>query len=406
MPIKLTGDLDKQLQSATSNMYAALQSDNEEEQKEAFENYSTALAAKMESSVKDRVSQFENGRMDDSIMAKRANRFQLTSNEKKFFAEAVEKQTVEGLDEAFPTTIIETIMEDLAQEHPVLSQIDTQYTNAVIKYIYRKPGEQTAYWDKIPADIRQILIEAFGSLDMSASKLSGFIALPKGYYELGPEWLAQYVVTYLREVMQATLEDAVINGDGKLKPIGMMRKLSGATDNVYPEKDAVAITELTPHALGGPRALLAKEKMLNGPISFVVNPVTYETKISPNLFFQNSVTGTWTQLPLPHGESVVPSYAVPEGKAVIGNLNNYLLAVAGQLEIKKYEETLAIEDMDLHIAKMFAAGIAKNANAFVVVDVSGVEGVTVPTADPEANGKRQDTINPETEDSQTIDPEV
>jgi len=394
MTIKLGDKKKSELEVATQAMYAALNSDDDKLQQEAFNNYSAALAASMQADVQKEVSKYENSRQDDGIMAKRANRFQLTSDEKKFFAEAVEKQTVEGLDELFPKTIIETIMEDLTQDHPVLSGIDTRYTEAAIKYIYADHAEATAFWDVIPADIRQILIGAFKSLDMSVAKLSGFIALPKGYFKLGPTWLAQYIIAFLREVMKATLEVAVINGNGKLKPIGMMRKLSGAVDGVYPEKTPVAITELTPKSLGGPRALLAQEKMLNGQISFVVNPVTLETKINPNLFFQNATDGSWKKLPLPNAEQIVPSYAVPEGRAIIGNLKNYLLAVAGDVEIKKYEETLAIEDMDLYIAKMFSNGLAKNPNAFVVLDVSGIVGVTVPDADPVADIVAQDTINP------------
>ena len=394
MTIRLGDKKKSELEVATQAMYAALNSDDDKLQQEAFNNYSAALAASMQADVQKEVSKYENSRQDDGIMAKRANRFQLTSDEKKFFAEAVEKQTVEGLDELFPKTIIETIMEDLTQDHPVLSGIDTRYTEAAIKYIYADHAEATAFWDVIPADIRQILIGAFKSLDMSVAKLSGFIALPKGYFKLGPTWLAQYIIAFLREVMKATLEVAVINGNGKLKPIGMMRKLSGAVDGVYPEKTPVAITELTPKSLGGPRALLAQEKMLNGQISFVVNPVTLETKINPNLFFQNATDGSWKKLPLPNAEQIVPSYAVPEGRAIIGNLKNYLLAVAGDVEIKKYEETLAIEDMDLYIAKMFSNGLAKNPNAFVVLDVSGIVGVTVPDADPVADIVAQDTINP------------
>lgn len=404
MPIQLGDKKSKQLEAATQNMYAALQSGDEGQQEEAFQGFSLALAEEMKGNVQSEVAKFENGRMDDNIMAKRANRFQLTSKEKKFFAEAVEKQTVDGLDEVFPKTIIETIMEGLSQEHPVLSAIDTRYTEAAIKYIYADHAEATAFWSEIPADIRQILIGSFKSLDMSVAKLSGFIALPKGYFQLGPNWLAQYVTTFLREVMSATLENAVINGDGKLKPIGMMRRLSGSTDGVYPEKTATPITELTPMSLGGPRALLAQEKMLNGQISFVANPVTLETKINPNLFFQNETDGSWKKLPLPNGEQIVPSYAVPEDRAVIGNLKNYLLAVAGDVEIKKYEETLAIEDMDLFIAKMFSNGLAKNPNAFVVLDVSGIEGVTVPDADPKADIAEQNTIDPREPESE--DPEV
>ncbi len=201
-------------------------------------------------------------------------------------------------------------MSNLTTEHPLLSAIDTRYTEAAIKFIYGYPAEQTAFWDVIPADIRQILIGAFKTLDLSASKLSGFIALPKGYFQLGPSWLANYVITFLNEVMSATLEEAIVNGDGNHKPIGLNRKLSGATDGVYPLKDTVAITELTPKAFAGPRALLARNKMINGQISFLVNPVTYETKVSPNLFFQNTNDGTWKQLPLPSASNACePAFA-------------------------------------------------------------------------------------------------
>lgn len=394
MTIKLKDKVKSDLENSIQALYGALNSEDEKQLEEAVNGYSVALAETMQKDVQKEVSKFENARFDEVVMSKRANRFQLTSKEKKFFAEAVEKQTVEGLDEVFPKTIIETIMEDLSQEHPLLSQIDTRYTEAAIKYIYADHAEATAFWDVIPADIRQILIGSFKSLDMNVAKLSGFIALPKGYFKLGPSWLAQYVTTFLREVMATTLEVAVVNGDGKVKPIGMMRRLSGSTDGVYPEKTAVPITELTPMSLGGPRALLAQEKMLNGQISFVVNPITLETKINPNLFFQNETDGSWKKLPLPNGEQIVPSYAVPEDRAIIGNLKNYLLAVAGDVEIKKYEETLAIEDMDLFIAKMFSNGLAKNPNAFVVLDVSGIEGVTVPDSDPVANIAKQDTFSP------------
>lgn len=376
------------------NVYTALGQTDETVTEGAFEAFGNALAEQAKNTAKDQTSALYAAIQDEQIMVNRGARRAITNYEMKYFNEAVEKQKIEGLDKVFPTTIIETVMADLSKNHPLLSAIETRFTEAAIKFIYSDPAEATAYWDVIPADIKQILIGAFKALDISVSKLSGYIALPKGYFQLGPTWLANYVTTFLREVMQASLELAVVNGDGKLKPIGMMRKLSGAVDGVYPAKSEVAITELTPKSLGGPRALLAKEKMLNGQLSLIVNPVTEATVISPNLFFQNTTDGSWNQLPLPYGINVIPSYAVPEGKAVLGNAKNYLLAVAGSLELTKYTETLAIEDMDLYIAKMFAAGIAKNANAFVVLDVSGITGVTVPTADSKADITYQDTISP------------
>ena len=391
---------------SVQELYNAMAGSDEQEQKLAFENFGESLAEKLASETDVKIETLASRNADTSIMNKRTGRMQLTSDEMSFFNEAVQKQTIEGLDELFPTTIIETIMSDLAKEHPLISAVDKQYTEAAVKIIYADPAEVTAYWDIIPADIRQILLGTFKSLDMTVSKLSGYIALTKGYFELGPAWLANYVLTYLREAMSTSLEAGIVNGDGKHKPIGMMRKLSGAVDGVYPAKAEVAITEMSPVSLAGPRALLAREKMLNGQLTLIVNPETSATKIEPNLFFQSTETGAWSQTNLPYGINVIESYAVPVDKAVMGNTKNYLLAVAGDLEIRKYEETLAIEDMDLFIAKFFATGIAKNPNAFVVLDLTGISGVTVPTPEGPADLETQDNINPvNPDDSFALNPD-
>ena len=379
---------------SVQELYNAMAGSDEQEQKLAFENFGESLAEKLASETDVKIETLASKNADTSIMNKRTGRMQLTTNEMSFFNEAVQKQTIEGLDELFPTTIIETIMSDLAKEHPLISAVDKQYTEAAIKMIYSDPAEVVAYWDIIPADIRQILLGAFKQLDVTVSKLSGYIAVTKGYFELGPSWLANYVLTVLREAMAVALEAGIVNGDGKHKPIGMMRKLSGAVDGVYPAKEEVAITELTPLTLAGPRALLAREKMLNGQLSLIINPETNATKVAPNLFFQNTQTGAWSQVALPYGINIIESYAVPVNKAVMGNSKNYLLAVAGNLEIRKYEETLAIEDLDLFIAKFFATGIPKNPNAFVVLDLTGIEGVTVPEPEGPANIVKEDNVNP------------
>lgn len=383
----------KDLGVATQDLYSAFANGTDEEKEKAAKDYSVSLAQSMKSDIQAEMELVQNENLTEKIMAERGARMTFTPNEKQFFAEAVEKQKIDGLEHTFPTTIIETILNDLTEEHPIISKVDTQYVEALVKIIYRDPSvEATAYWDVIPADIRQILVESFKFLDLSASKLSGFIAIPKGYFELGADWLANYVTSYLREIMTATLETAIVRGDGKLKPIGIMKSTSGAVDGVYPDKQEFALSEFTPKALAGVRALLAKHKMLNGGLHLVVNPVTYELVISSSGWVQNTVTGQWVQLQIP-GIEVVKSYAVPEDKAVIGNLNNYILGVAGALRIDSYDQTLAIEDMDLFVAKFFGTGTPKNGNAFVVLDLSGVEKPSMPEEDGEIELVYQDTIS-------------
>ncbi|WP_105264193.1 phage major capsid protein, partial [Streptococcus suis] len=213
---------------------AALRTDNEQEQKQAFENFVTGLEANVSEQVKAAAAEFQEGVQDEAILAERGLRRKLTSAERKFFSEAVQKQKITGLDQTFPETIIEDIYRNLQQEHPMLSLIDMQVGDVKTAFIYGDSTKKRAFWGAIPADIQQILLDSFKRLDISQSQLSGYIAVPKGYYKLGPSWLASYVVTFLQEVMTAAIEEGIMNGTGKEEPLGMMRKLSGDSGGVYP----------------------------------------------------------------------------------------------------------------------------------------------------------------------------
>lgn len=374
-------------------LFLALQTDDESAQKAAFQNFVEGLETSVTSQIKAAADTFQEGLQDEAILAERGLRRKLTSKEKKFFNEAVEKQTITGLSARFPETIIEDIYRNLVQEHPIISLVDVQQGTVRGKFVYGDATTKRAFWGNIPADIKQILLDSFKELDISASKLSGYVALPKGYFELGPSWLASYVVTFLQEVMAASLEEAIVNGDGKGKPLGMMRKLSGDTGGVYPEKELIELADLKPKTLAGVRAALAKAKTDNGVVSALVNPMSYWAKLYPSLAYQTQA-GVWVTAQLPTGENIITTHAVPEDKMVFGVLKNYLLVVASDVTITEYKETLAIEDMDLYVAKFFGKGIAKNPNAFFVADITSVEGATVANLEADAKIKSEDTINP------------
>ena len=351
------------------------------------------MQAEVTAQAKQAADAYNEGVHDESILVKRGIRRALTSEEKRFFAEAVTKQKVDGLDAAFPQTIIEDVYRNLKEEHPLISRVDVQQGTTRTEFIYGDSTKKRAFWSTIPADIKQILLDAFKKLDIKSAKLSGFLALPKGYFELGPDWLANYVITFLQEVMAAALEEAIVNGDGDKKPLGMMRKLSGDTSGVYPAKDAVALADFKPKTLAGIRGALAKAKTDNGSVVALVNPTTYWSKMFPSLAYL-TVNGQWVTTQLPTGEEIVLSHAVPENKVVFGVLENYLLVVASDVEITQYPETLAIEDMDLYIAKFFGRGIPKNENAFFVADIESIEGATLATPEAAATITADDTINP------------
>ena len=389
----INNDLKTNFAEAREQLFAALRTDNEQEQKQAFENFVTGLEANVSEQVKAAAAEFQEVVQDESILAERGLRRKLTSAERKFFSEAAQKQKITGLDQMFPETIIEDVYRNLVQEHPLLSLIDMQVGDVKTAFIYGDSTKKRAFWGTIPSDIQQILLDSFKRLDISQSQLSGYIAVPKGYYKLGPSWLASYVITFLQEVMAASLEEAVVNGDGKEKPLGMMRKLSGDSGGVYPEKQAIVLADLTPSTLASIRAALAKAKTDNGQVAVLVNPMTYWSKVFPKLAFRTDA-GVWVTTQMPTGETIIPLHAVTEDKLVFGVPYNYLLVVAGSVEIQEYRETLALQNLDLHIAQFFGKGIAKNENAFFVADISSVEGATIPDLEGPAAIVKEDTINP------------
>ncbi|MFW1667373.1 phage major capsid protein, partial [Acinetobacter ursingii] len=174
--------------------------------------------------------------------------------------------------------------------------------------IYADPTSKTAFWGKVPDNIKQILTDGFKVLSLESSKLSGFLAVPKGFFKLGPAYLATYVITFLEETMAATLETAVVSGTGKDMPIGMIKKLSGSVDGVYPDKPAIALNDLEPLSLAGIHGALTKAKTDNGQVAVIVNPMTYWAKLFAKLAVKDS-DSNWHLITLPTGDVIVQSYA-------------------------------------------------------------------------------------------------
>lgn len=377
----------------------ALKTEDTDAQAKAFDGLFKGIQDAVMEEASAFVEKYGDDVNDERILNDRGLQRTLTSKEKTFFNAVVEKQTFEGVKEIFPVTIVADVFKNLTTEHPILSRIDAVATGALMKYVYSDPTKATAFWGRVPDDIKQILLSAFKSINLEASKLSGYLALPKGFFELGPNWLAQYVVTTLQEIMQATLEVAIIDGNGKNQPIGMTRKLSGSIDGVYPPKEKITISDFSPTTLAGIHAALADAKTDNGLVAMLVNPQTYWAKVFPKLAFQDQL-GAWKVTGLVTGDEIIQTHAVPKNTIIFGVPENYFLGVSGDIRVEPYDQTLAIEDMDLYIAKFFGNGIAKNENAFFVGDISAMTGATVPTLEGAHNVVETNTIGvptPETE---------
>lgn len=361
-------------------LFNSMKGEDAEAQEKAFLNFTEGLENSVMDAAKEQMNRIGNVHTDEQILINRGVRRALTSEEKKYFNAVVERGGFDKVNIVFPTTIIQDVFKNLTEEHPLISRVDARDTTALATYIFAKPNKATAYWGPICEDIRQMILEGFEEIDLKSSRLSGFVAVCKGMLELGPDWLAQYIITLIYEIMATALETAIVQGTGDNQPIGMIKKLSGAVDSVYPDKEKVTLTDLTAVSMAGFRGALAKAKLDSSNVAIIVNPVTYWAKLFTSLVFRAD-TGTFVLDQLATGEEIITSYAVPEDTLIIGDPRNYFLGVAGDTRIDEYDQTLAIEDMQLYIAKWYGYGLAKDANAFFVADISGVQGVDIPELD-------------------------
>ena len=369
-------DKNTNMETLRAELFASMQGDDANAQEQAFVNFAKGLQDAIMDEAKIEMAKQGEAYNDEKILVNRGLMKPLTSEEKKYFNAVIQKEGFDNAEMAFPKTIIQDVFKNLKEEHPLLSRIDMQNTDVLAQMIFSKPQTAKGFWGTICEEIKQMIVKGFEVVDIKSSKLSGFVPVCKGMLELGPNWLANYVIEVIKEIMSASLELAIVQGNGKNQPIGMMKKLSGATDSVYPDKEKVSLNNFEPVALAGIRAAMAEAKTDTDGVCAIVNPITYWIKVFPSLAFKTQ-EGVWVRTTLPTGEEIIKSYAVPKDAIIFGDPKNYFVGVASDVTITKYTETLAIEDMDLFIAKFFGFGVAKDKNAFFVADVAGISGATV-----------------------------
>lgn len=356
-------------------LFTALISGDEQAQQQAFFDFTQQIQDEILEKAETKALQNQ----DNAILAQRGLMKPLTSQERAYFNAVIERKGFEGIDQAFPTTVITDIMARLKKEHPLISAVATIDADVLGRYITFKKNNARAFWGQMCGDIKQIILDGFLSLDLKSARLAGFIPVCKGMLELGPEWLAQYVITVLSEIMAITLEEAIVNGDGKDKPIGMTRMLSGAVDGAYPERKTLDLKTVAgadktfnPLVLGSIRGKMAEEGWDSSNVSIILNPQTYWSFVAPILAQRSVSNGTWDLDRMPFGEKIIKSYAVPKDIAIVGDPKNYILGVSGDMRIDRYKETLAIEDMDLFIAKLYGWGTPKAELAYQILSFAGL----------------------------------
>ena len=343
---------------------------------------------------------------DRNVLAQRGVR-QLTSEERKYyqkFAEAAAsanpKQALTNANLALPPTVMNAVFDELQTSHPLLSAINFVNTTGITEMIMSENGEQMAQWGKLCDDIVKELLAGFKNVNMTLLKLSAFIPVCKAMLDLGPEWLDSFVRQVLYEALANGLEYGIVTGNGNDQPIGMDRQVGEnvtVTGGEYPEKSPVAVNDFQPATVGRLLSLLAvdpagKPRTLRDLI-LVVNPQDYYQNVMPATTVM-APDGTYRNDVLPYPMRVIQSLALPRGKAILGIAYKYFagagMAREGRIEYSDHYQFL--EDDRVYLIKLYANGFPMDNNAFLVLDISGLQPATlhITTVTPPAASSNDD----------------
>lgn len=345
-----------------------------QEQTAAFEGFFDAMQTDVINTVRNQVN---DEMLDRSILQQRGQNV-LTAAETKFFNAVVQDGGFKD-GSILPVTTQERVFEDLVKEHPLLDALGLQDLGAVTKFIYSDATKAYA-WGELFGEIKGQINAAFRQEQMGQLKLTAFAAIPNDMLELGPEWVERYVRTLLVESYSVGLEFGFVNGGGVVahQPVGLMKDVNATTGAVTDKKSSGTLT-FTPsehgEVIAGELYEVVKALSVDGKgksrkvlnkIVMVVNPVDAIGVQARNTI--QTPNGQWV-MALPYNIQTAESEEVPVGKALFFVKGQYLAAIAGGYKLKKFDQTLAIEDATLYTIKQFANGKPKDNKAALVYDL-------------------------------------
>jgi hypothetical protein len=372
-------------------MREAVQNNDEEAFAEAFSDFANALQEAVIAEARGLVQA-----TDTQILAGRGVRV-LTSEEHTYYQKLIEamrsdnpKQALSGFDAVLPETVINTVFDDITEEHPLLSEIRFDNAAALIKWLYSTmDGRFLAWWGPLCGEIKKQLAAQFNYLHLEQTKLSAFVPVCKAMLDLGPAWLDRYVRTILAEAIANGLEQGIISGRGLAEaamdpddriyePVGMDRNLE-VFDNTtgYAPKVPIPVTQFTPAVYGDLASRLAVgPNGLNRTVTqllMVVNPVDYFNKVMPATAFQRP-DGSWVRDILPLPTKIVQSAYVEQGKAILGLAKRYIMAMGtgkgGRIEYS--DEYRFLEDERTYLIKLYGTGRPMDNTSFLVLDIQNL----------------------------------
>lgn len=382
-------DINQETEKFFQKMMNALQENDAKQAAEAMQEMQNGICQIIE-------QEFEQykGIGDMEVLQSRGLR-RLTSEETSWYQSFIgavktgAKQEITNLTGAMPVTIIDRVITDMKQRHPLLDAIDIADAAGAQKLVMNgvQMASKLGGWGQIGSEISTELKGQIKVIDVTVAKYTAYFIIPKDFvkfnFTFAPMWVDQYIRIILSESIAFGLEKTIISGDGSNQFIGMIMNITSTSEGRYSAKTAKKIKNFD-EDYAGVVAGLAKDGNENDRIVpevlLVVNPQDYIKKIRR---IQNTLiygTGAVDLINNTYPTKVVQSSMIEEGKAAAGIAENYFAAInGGRSGIVEYDDSNQfIEDNRVYTTRIYGNGQPIDNTSFEYLDISEVEAPALP----------------------------
>ena len=296
------------------------------------------------------------------------------SEEEKGFYESIKdvKQAITaGQLDIIPSEIIDRTLDDVKTASKLLNLVT--FAPASVKKWITAAKTGAAVWGNLTDAIKGELSAEITSLNLELNKLTAYLVIPKEIRNLALPYVDKYFRAILAEAMQDGLEKGYLDGDGKVAPIGIMRQIEATNpDGTKKAKTVIStVTKLSPKGLANVRKTLTKDgKRAVAKLYLICNPSDEAEYVDPCMYGETPMGG-YTNISFMPIEKI-PTANCPLGKAIFTIDSAYVMGTTGT-QVKEYDQTKAMDDADLVIAKCTANGRPIDDNRAVVFDVTKLE---------------------------------
>lgn len=314
----------------------------------------------------------------DEEYRKKLGLHSLSENEKKFYEKFKDiKQAITAAQvDIIPSEIIDRTLDDVRKSSNILKLV--RFAPANVKKWMIGSHSGTATWGELTGAITAELTASFESLNIELHKLHVCLVIPKAIQDLALPFVDRYFTAILAEAMQDGLVKGYIKGDGKNGPVGIINKIDTftTTGTASAKSKLTNITKFSPKGLAGVRKTLSKNgKRTIGTLYLLCNPNDEAEYVDPALYGE-ALTGGYRNTSFMPIEKIVDAN-VPEGTGIFTIDGMYVMGTSG-VKMETYNQTKAMDDADVVIAKCYANGRAVDDDCAVVFDITKLEEYVLP----------------------------